>query len=81
MHVTILKGRVDRIFYEPAAITLYLMLDGDSRLHQLRVSDDAPFRIALMLTKPGDQVVIHELNGRIDKWHNFTMRPFTEVCP
>jgi hypothetical protein len=73
MHATVIKGRVDRIFFHPVERTLYLMLEGATSVHQLRTSDESEFKSSLLLTKPGDEIVIHERGGRIDKWSNITM--------
>lgn len=73
MHVNVIKGRVDRIFYNAGARTLFLKLEGSGTLHELRVSASSPFVTAIMLTKPDDDVVAHEQNGRIDKWENRSM--------
>jgi len=73
MHVIVLEGRLDRVFFNTVERQVHLVLEQDSKVHTLRVSDNSTFRVRIMLTKPGDYVVAHTRNGHVDKWVNRTM--------
>lgn len=75
MHPVTLKGRVDRLHLRQSERTLYLKLVDNEQTHVLRLSDDAPFRIALELTKPGDEIHLVVRSDRIEKFQNNTWSP------
>lgn len=78
MHVKLLEGRLDRVFFNTVERLVYLVLEKDSEVHTLRVSDNSMFRVSIMLTKPGDYIVAHTRNGHVDKLVNRTMTQAAE---
>lgn len=78
MHVTVIEGRLDRVFFNTVERLVYLVLEKESEIHTLRVSDNSMFRVSIMLTKPGDYVIAHTRNGHVDKWVNRTMTQAAE---
>ena len=78
MHVNRIPGRIDRVFYFGNNSTLYLKLEGSEAVMELRVDTDRDdYFIPVMLAKPGDDVVVWERNGHLDKFENITMKAGT----
>lgn len=71
MQVTVIKGKVERVFFHPVERMLYFKMEEGTSLHALRAGNGPDAE--LMLTKPGDELVIHARGGRIDKYNNVTM--------
>lgn len=80
MHINDIQGRIDRIFFNTVERLLYLKLEHDAQIHTLRVGDNSAFRGSVMLSKPGDDVIIQTHGERISKWENRSL-DFTGQLP
>lgn len=73
MHPKSIEGQIDRLYIRESERTLFLKMTDSEVVHVLRMSADAPFRLSVELTKPGDEVLLVERNGHLEKFQNRTV--------